>query len=356
MAELQHNDEIFFSICIPQYNRTSFLLEALASFNAQTFRNFEVCISDDASSDGRHDEIERYLQQNGMQYRLVRQTTSLRYDANLRAAVALAAGRYCFLMGNDDCLCDRDTLTAMHKDLVENDFPSVAIANFEDWRSGEITRRVTSTKLVGSGAELAVAHYRNVAFVSGVTIDRERAQAIATARWDGSEMYQMYLMARIVATGGRLLTIDRAIVRKDILIPGESVDSYALRPRLQSWPIKEIKPPFVLIGKLVADAISLGVDENRRDGLFGRLFMQLYAFTYPFWIVEYRRVQSWGYALGICFGLRPKNTFSGMGLGFFQELKLRILYVGGCVAGLLLPISWFDRLKPMLYKLAKSRQ
>ena len=45
-----------FSICIPQYNRTSFLLEALKTLNEQDFKDFEVCISDDCSTDGRESE------------------------------------------------------------------------------------------------------------------------------------------------------------------------------------------------------------------------------------------------------------------------------------------------------------
>ena len=47
----------YFSICIPQHNRTSFLIEALRTLDRQTFRDFEVCISDDASTDGREADL-----------------------------------------------------------------------------------------------------------------------------------------------------------------------------------------------------------------------------------------------------------------------------------------------------------
>jgi glycosyltransferase involved in cell wall biosynthesis len=55
----------FFSICIPQYNRTSYLIEALNVLSQQTFRNFKVCISDDRSTDGREQELIDYLKQSG---------------------------------------------------------------------------------------------------------------------------------------------------------------------------------------------------------------------------------------------------------------------------------------------------
>ncbi|MDB9482187.1 glycosyltransferase, partial [Dolichospermum circinale CS-537/05] len=46
----QYIENPFFSICIPQYNRTSFLIEACKVLAQQTFKNFEVCISDDQSN------------------------------------------------------------------------------------------------------------------------------------------------------------------------------------------------------------------------------------------------------------------------------------------------------------------
>ena len=42
----------YFSVCVPQHNRTSFLLEALRVLAGQQFRDFEVCIADDWSTDG----------------------------------------------------------------------------------------------------------------------------------------------------------------------------------------------------------------------------------------------------------------------------------------------------------------
>src|SRR5438105_2928907 len=94
----------FFSICIPQYGRTSFLLRAIDSFAEQTFRDFEVCISDDVSPDRRQDELIARLRGHSIPFRFARQLHNLRYDANLRAAIGLASGRYCVLMGNDDAL------------------------------------------------------------------------------------------------------------------------------------------------------------------------------------------------------------------------------------------------------------
>jgi len=58
----------FFSICIPQYNRTEFLIEACKSLAGQTFKNFEVCISDDCSTDGMEQELLDYLTTSGLSF------------------------------------------------------------------------------------------------------------------------------------------------------------------------------------------------------------------------------------------------------------------------------------------------
>jgi len=347
-------EEVFFSVCIPQYNRTSFLVEALKVLSRQTFRDFEVCISDDASNDGRHEELQAHLAASGLKYSYVRQKNGLRYDANIRASIELAQGRYCLLHGNDDCLKGEDALEKLQREIVRHDYPAVVIPNFEDWQSGIVTRRIRRSGLEGSGPEVAVAHYRNVAFVTGVLLDVGKAHELTTEKWDGSEMYQMYLMARMIAAGGQLLTLEESLVRKDIRIPGEEVDSYARRPRLDPCPIIERTPPFVQIGGLVADAIEPSLDSGNRDRVLRKLIAQLYLFTYPFWILEYRRVQSWRYALGICLGIRPKNVFVGLSVNWLSGVQLRLLYIGACTAGLLVPVSLFNKAKPMLYRLAKS--
>ena len=58
--------------------------------------------------------------------------------------------------------------------------------------------------------------FRNFSFVSGVILETQAAREHATDRWDGSEMYQVFLAARLIAAGGALLYIDASAVRKDI--------------------------------------------------------------------------------------------------------------------------------------------
>lgn len=53
------------SICLPVYNGEKFLAQAIDSVLAQTYRNFELLVSDDCSTDGSSEIIQRYAVRDG---------------------------------------------------------------------------------------------------------------------------------------------------------------------------------------------------------------------------------------------------------------------------------------------------
>jgi hypothetical protein len=173
--------------------------------------------------------------------------------------------------------------------------------------------------------------------VSGVVFSTDLARAAATDRWDGSEMYQMYIGCRLIAAGGRLLEAEDVLVRKDVRIPGESVDSYSTRPResLKRIPIQSI--PLAQTARLVIDAVQPFVSAGRTKVVLS-VIVQYFGFLYPFWILEYRRVQSWRFAAGVCRGMRPRITLAGVSLSATERACAVLLYGLATVAGLTMPI------------------
>lgn len=343
----------FFSICVPQYNRTRHLIRACEALGAQTFRDFELCISDDRSNDGLEGELLQRIAELRLPLRYARQELNRRYDANLRAAIALARGTYCLLHGNDDCLADEGTLERLHRLMLEHGEPQVVITNFMDWRSGAVTARVSETRTWPGVPQTAIRHFRNLAFVTGVIVRTGPAQRWQTAQWDGSEMYQMYICSRVIATGGALLTVNEVAARKDIVLESEPVDSYARLRREPRWPIRERRLPMGEIGRLVLDAVRPGLAESQVDGAIRTLFVQLYRFTYPFWFFEYRRVQSWSYAFGLFLGLRPAVVLGATRCNRACRLSIFVNYLAFGLLGLLVPRRVFESLRPRLYALAK---
>ena len=344
----------YFSICIPQHNRTSFLIESLRSMERQTFRDFEVCISDDASTDGRETDLLAFLERSGLSHRYVRQEKNLRYDGNLRAAIGLARGRYCFLLGNDDGLSNESTLAHIAELIRAHNEPAVALANYREVESGRVYHRVNATGVMGSGVEAAVAHFRSFSFVSGVILDTATAHEHSTDAYDGSEMYQVFLAARALAAGGSLLGIEDVVVEKDLRIPGESVDSYAAKPKVDPCPVIPRKFNLSHFPGVVSGAVSPYVDEDDMPRINARILMQLYSYTYPFWLLEFRRVQSWKYALGIALGQRPSELARGLLISPAGNAATGLTFLASTIAGLLAPVATTQKwIAPIVYKLAK---
>jgi glycosyltransferase involved in cell wall biosynthesis len=342
----------FFSVVIPQYNRTSFLLKLIDSISAQSFTDLEVCISDDRSPDGRQAEVTTHLRQLGLRFRFEQTPTNLRYDGNLRSAIALSSGQYLWLMGNDDALLDADVMARTARWLLEHDCPAVTVANWVEGTDGSMSRRVTRTGVVGQGPQIAIATWREYSFVSGLIFDGKRCRELAHDRWDGSEMYQMWLGAKMIAEGGRYATIDAPLVLKDIQIPYESVDSFRQK-KPAPW-FKERLHTLHFLARLNFDAIAPSLAEPKKRLCAKALVSTLYSTTYPFWLFEYREHQSFAFALGIALGMRPRHVCKDLPLSGLDRTWFRGYWFVITLAGLFMPISVFKAVRPRLHRWVKA--
>lgn len=341
MVERRATGRPFFSVCIPQHNRTSFLIEVCRSLAAQQFDAFEVCISDDCSTDGREGELLAYLESSPLAYVYRRLERNGRYDVNLRSAIDLAAGEYCFLLGNDDVLKSPQTLARLHAEMTKAPETRVVFTNFEDFESGRVTARVRQTAVVGSGPEVAARSFRKFSFVSGVVLHQASAKGLSTTKWDGSEMYQMYIGCQMIAAGGAVLEVDHVATRKDLQLPGEQVDSYARRKRPVSRGIPNQQIPLVQLPGLVLDALLPSIVTGRFRIVLN-VMLQFFGFLYPFWILEYRRVQSWRYAAGVARAIWPASSLSTVPLTWVERRLAGLLYGAATVAGFAAPLWLLD--------------
>lgn len=89
------------SIGLPVYNGERYLGEALDSLLAQTFEDFELIISDNASTD-RTGEIGRSYATRDKRVRYVRNDRNIGFAKNFQRAVELASGQYFKLHAADD--------------------------------------------------------------------------------------------------------------------------------------------------------------------------------------------------------------------------------------------------------------
>jgi len=341
----------FFSICIPQYNRTSFLIKALERLSEQSFRDFEICIADDLSPDGRQQEVIDFLRSAGLNFKFEINPTNLRYDGNLRAAIALSSGRYCVLMGNDDGLSHPDVLKEFHAVLSVRPQCGVLISNYRE-ESGTIVSRIRFEADYQGNPWIAASVWRDFSFVSGIVFIGEQARGLATNRFDGTEYYQLYLGSRIISTGFQYCVRTFASVDKDLQVAGEDVDSYRMRPKKQVRAFSYFPSTLAHLIRLVSEGMeNVGTESERRRARLHALW-QFYCFTMPFWLIEYRRIQSWSYSSALGISLRPKIN-APFALGVPGRLLANIIWSTVYVCALVVPISVFFAFKPMLHRIAK---
>lgn len=89
------------SICIPVLNGGDLIERAIRSAVAQTYRDIEVVISDNASSDDTG-AVCKQLSQIDKRIRYFRNDETVSIEQNQLRAVSRAEGKYCCVMGHDD--------------------------------------------------------------------------------------------------------------------------------------------------------------------------------------------------------------------------------------------------------------
>jgi len=100
------------SVLIPSFNYARFLPMAIESVLAQDFANFEILVSDDASTDDSADVIRRYAAKDP-RVRGQFHSKNLGMVANWNGCLQEARGEYIKYLGGDDCLASRHALGRM---------------------------------------------------------------------------------------------------------------------------------------------------------------------------------------------------------------------------------------------------
>lgn len=95
--------EPYFSICIPTYNRKSYLSRALGNLEKQSDKDFEVLVVDDGSTDGTDIFINQYINDSNMKIKYFEKENGGKYTA-LNIGIREAAGKYFLILDSDDYL------------------------------------------------------------------------------------------------------------------------------------------------------------------------------------------------------------------------------------------------------------
>lgn len=98
---MQEDQRIRLSLCIPTYNRASFIGKTLDSILSQTNGSIEVVVVDGASTDDTAEVVASFQNRFGNLI-YYRGSHNMGVDRDMATAVELARGEYCWLMSSDD--------------------------------------------------------------------------------------------------------------------------------------------------------------------------------------------------------------------------------------------------------------
>jgi glycosyltransferase involved in cell wall biosynthesis len=192
------------SVIVPTYNRPKDIAALLQSVLEQSFDDWECVVAEDCSP--AREEVKRicddFAQRSGGRIRCELNPENLGYDAGLRRLVELARGRFLFVMGDDDFVAPG--AFELVADAIKR-HPNLGvirgtIAFFYGTPDNvyQVSRYYPGETVFPAGPQAIVAAYRRLVGMSGLVLDRDIAQRVATNRWDGSLFYQHWMAGNIL--------------------------------------------------------------------------------------------------------------------------------------------------------------
>lgn len=214
-----------FSVCIPAYNRANYLPPLLDSILQQDERDFEILICEDRSPERPAIAaiVTKYSVLNPGRIRYKENERNLGYDGNIRELVHQAHGEYCVFMGNDDLMC-AGALTAIADVTSRHSDCGVVVRTYATFdQSPEVHKQVfryyPEEHVIPPGHQAIATAFRRSVVIPGMVIHRDSAANLAATDFDGSLLYQLYLVGRILANRSVVFTPKIIALRRDGVAP-----------------------------------------------------------------------------------------------------------------------------------------
>lgn len=194
-------DTLLLSICIPSYNRPEELYRLLKSIDIKASDKIEIVICEDDAPRRTEvrEQIKRFKSESKYKICYHENKENCGYDKNLRQCIQQASGKWIMLMGDDDLFVP-DAMDDYLLFLEEHPQLGYVLRSYQAIHSvGHIEqfKYYEDTKFFEPGFQTYVELFRKSVFVSGFACQRKYALDNSTERFDGSLLYQLYIMAEI---------------------------------------------------------------------------------------------------------------------------------------------------------------
>ncbi|MET0243725.1 MAG: glycosyltransferase, partial [Flavitalea sp.] len=204
----------FFSICIPAYKNPGYLKRLLDSLSEQTFRDFELIISDDSPDESISELIAGYTMFPSVVY--FKNAPALGTPANWNAGIRKARGEWIKLMHDDDWFASPKSLELFAKAVKANKdasfiFSAYKNVNAEDDKvePGELIRP-ESFRLKQTMKNPVSLLSKNIIGPPSVTIHKNDQQHFydPALKW----LVDMDFYIRFLNDGGKVSYIDEPLI------------------------------------------------------------------------------------------------------------------------------------------------
>ena len=242
------------SIGVPTYNRVAGMRRAVESVLAQTYTNWELLISDNASTDDTAEEVAR-LAASDERISVVTQPRNLGPTGNFNQVLTGRRGDYVLIVADDDWIAPNYLEECVG--LLERD-PSVAVAGGADvyFRDGEeYVRGPAVDVLHGSPGRRLNDYYAQVYF-NATFYGVMRRSAVEPALPMRNALGNDWLLVASVIAAGKARTMPATTINRSL--GGSSVDWKRLA-EITGLPPERVRHPHLEI-------LKLNVREIARDG------------------------------------------------------------------------------------------
>jgi len=193
-------NSILISICIPSYNRPESLKTLLESIDCDS-SYIEIVISEDNAPQRNfvNQIVRNFISKSTYNVNYYENEQNLGYDANLRNLIDKAQGKFVLFMGDDDRFFP-GALNLYISFLKNNlNVGYVLRSYYSEHPSGrlEIFKYLPSPQTFESGVENLPFFFKRTVSIAGVTFNRELAYNLRTNIFDGTLLYQLYLVLEI---------------------------------------------------------------------------------------------------------------------------------------------------------------
>jgi glycosyltransferase involved in cell wall biosynthesis len=234
---------------IPTYNRASKLTRAVESVLAQTHRNLELVISDNASGDAT-EKVGRAFCEQDSRVRYLRSPVNRGPTANFNTLFGELRGDYLMLLSDDDWL-DESYVASCLGELNRRPGHVLACGIAHYVRDGAVVREGVDMQLEDDSPSRRVLTYLREVDENGVFYGLMPRAVLRRAAPLRNVLGNDWLLAAAIAAQGKVTTIRATAINREL--DGTSADFVKLAETLGLPRWQARIPHLVIAGEVLAD-------------------------------------------------------------------------------------------------------